>query len=66
MGFAGPVAEYMLMVWWSELNWDAPPGSGYLTSAVLLVCGITVLTMTVMGRPSPPVGPPVELAEAGV
>ena len=66
MGFAGPVVDYMLMVWWSELNWDAPPGSGYLTSAVLLVCGITVLTMTVMARPLPPVGPPVELAEAGV
>ena len=66
MGFAGPVVDYMLMVWWSELNGDAPPGSGYLTSAVLLVCGITVLTMTVMARPLPPVGPRVVLAEPGV
>ena len=66
MGFAGPVVDYMLMVWWSELNWDAPPGSGYLTSGFLLVCGITVLTMTIRGRLMPPVGPPAELAEAGV
>ncbi|HEY5784804.1 MAG TPA: hypothetical protein VIT65_08500 [Microlunatus sp.] len=65
MGFAGPVAEYMVMVWWSELNWDAPPGSGYLTAALLLVCGITVLMMTVIARPSPVV-PPEVLAEAGV
>ena len=66
MGFAGPVAEYMVMVWWSELNWDAPPGSGYLTSAVLLVCGITLLTMTLVARLVPPVGPRVVLAEPGV
>ncbi|HYI54031.1 MAG TPA: hypothetical protein VEX57_08695 [Microlunatus sp.] len=65
MGFAGPVAEYMVMVWWSELNWDAPPGSGYLTSAVLLLCGITLLTMTLATRLVPPVGPRVVLAEPG-
>ena len=64
MGFAGPVAEYMVMVWWSELNWDAPPGSGYLTAAFLVICGITVLTMTVVGRLLPPAGPRVVLTEA--
>ena len=66
MGFAGPDAEYMLIVWWSELNWDAPPGSDYLASAVLLLCGITLLTMALETRLVPPVGPPVVLAEAGV
>jgi len=64
MGFAGPVAEYLLMVRWSELNWDAPPGSGYLTAAFLVTCGIAVLTMTVVGRLLPPAGPRVVLTEA--
>ena len=43
MGFGGPVVEYLVMVSWSELNWDAPPGSGYLSAVLLLHCGQTVL-----------------------
>lgn len=64
MGFAGPVVEYLVMASWSELNWDAPPGSGYLTSAVLFLCGIAVSAMArtrsgaVMAEPAVP-------AEAG-
>ncbi|WP_344811610.1 hypothetical protein [Microlunatus aurantiacus] len=54
MGFAGPIVNYLLMVHWSDLNWDAPPGSGYLTAAFLLVCGIAVLALTFLRRPAPP------------
>jgi hypothetical protein len=68
MGFAGPVIEYLVMVHWSELNWDAPPGSGYLTAGLLVLCGLTLLTMSRLAgssrapcAPSPKV-PPSEAA----
>jgi hypothetical protein len=53
LGFAGMVADYMLMIRWSDADWDSPPGSGYLTAALLLLCGIAVLIMTALSpRPA--------------
>lgn len=57
MGFAGPVVEYMIMVHWSDASWDAPPGSGYLTAALLLICGVAVLIMTALSRQPRPASP---------
>lgn len=65
MGFLGLVAEYLVMVRWSEANWDAPPGSGYLSAAFLLLCGVAVLVMTAAGRRTQPTGPRVVLSDVG-
>ncbi len=65
VGFAGPVVEYLLMVSWSELSWDAPPGSGYLTAALLLLCGVTVLIATGARRRPRSTPRTAELAEVG-
>jgi hypothetical protein len=62
-GFFGMVGDYLIMVHWSDANWDSPPGSGYLTAALLLVSGCAVLIMTALSRqPAQPV-PDVELDE---
>lgn len=53
-GLTGLFADYSLMVRWSEANWDSPPGSGYLPSALFLVSGIVVLVITALGRPEQP------------
>lgn len=48
VGTVGMIVEYMVMANWSAASWDSPPGSGYLISAELLLCGIAVLVMTVV------------------
>lgn len=53
MGFFGAVAEYLLMASWSDAAWDAPPGSGYLTAGLLVLCGATLLVLTLSSRPRP-------------
>lgn len=64
-GFFGMIGDYMIMVHWSDASWDSPPGSGYLTAALLLVCGVAVLIMTALSRQSRPMAEPVELEEVG-
>lgn len=63
MSFFGPVVDYMIMVHWSDANWDAPPGSGYLTAAFLLGCGGAVLIATAVPRRRTPDTPRVVLEE---
>ena len=46
-------AEYLVMSTWSDANWDVPPGTGYLTAAVLLIAGGLTLTYAVR-RPGSP------------
>lgn len=48
VGTVGMIVEYTVMANWSAASWDSPPGSGYLISAELLLCGIAVLVMTVV------------------
>jgi hypothetical protein len=44
-GFVHGYAEYMVMGIFSDANWDFPPGTGYLTAAVLILSSILTLVM---------------------
>jgi hypothetical protein len=50
-GFVHAVAEYIAMTTFSDANWDVPPGTGYLTAAVLVTR--VVLTVVIMRSPTP-------------
>lgn len=63
LGFVGMVVDYSLMIRWSDADWDSPPGSGYLSAALFLVCGVTVLVMTAVGGRRQPTDPRVVLQE---
>lgn len=39
-------AEYIAMISFSDANWDFPPGTGYLTGAVLIISAILTVIMT--------------------
>lgn len=41
-GVAHTVLDYMMMIGLSDANWDMPPGSGYLTAALMVICGLLV------------------------
>jgi hypothetical protein len=45
-GFIHVMAEYTIMSNFSDRNWDAPPGTGYLTVAVIAVSAILTAIMT--------------------
>lgn len=58
-GLLHQLGDYMLMMLWSDANWDAPPGTGYPTAAIIVVCAVLVLRLglrtpspTVVGFPS--------------
>jgi hypothetical protein len=38
--------EYGIMITFSDANWDSPPGTGYLTGAVLIISGLLTLIST--------------------
>ena len=40
------MAEYLVMVKFSDANWDCPPGTGYLTVAVITISAILTAIMT--------------------
>jgi hypothetical protein len=40
------MAEYPVMVKFSDANWDCPPGTGYLTVAVITISPILTAIMT--------------------
>jgi hypothetical protein len=41
------IAEYMAMIIFSERDWDTPPGTGYLTVAVITMSAVLTVIMTV-------------------
>jgi hypothetical protein len=43
------IAEYVAMIIFSERDWDDPPGTGYLTVAVITICAILTVIMTLRG-----------------
>jgi hypothetical protein len=43
------IAEYVAMIIFSERDWDDPPGTGYLTVAVITICAIRTVIMTLRG-----------------
>jgi len=38
--------EYMIMIGFSERDWDDPPGTGYLTVATITISAILLVIMT--------------------
>ena len=40
------IAAYVAMIIFSERDWDDPPGTGYITVAVIAVCAILTVIMT--------------------
>jgi hypothetical protein len=40
------IAEYMIMIRFSDANWDDPPGTGYLTVATIAISAILTAIMT--------------------
>jgi hypothetical protein len=40
------IAEYLVMVKFSDANWDCPPGTGYLTVATITISAILTAIMT--------------------
>jgi hypothetical protein len=40
------IAEYAIMIRFSHANWDSPPGTGYLTVAVITISAIVTAIMT--------------------
>lgn len=45
LGVVGRVLDFAVMTGWSQLNWDIPPGTGYLGAAVLLLAAIVMAPM---------------------
>ena len=45
-GIFHQMLAYMIMVGFSERDWDEPPGTGYLTVAVITISAILILIMT--------------------
>jgi hypothetical protein len=40
------IVEYVVMINFSDANWDAPPGTGYLTVATITISAILTVIMT--------------------
>ena len=45
-GFIHVMTEYAIMIWFSDANWDSPPGTGYLTVATITISAILTVIMT--------------------
>jgi hypothetical protein len=47
-GLIHGMLEYTTMIWFSDANWDSPPGTGYLTVAVITISAILTAIMTLL------------------
>ena len=58
------VAEYAIMIKFSDANWDSPPAFGYLTVATITIPAILTAIMTLRmpqrGRDDQPQADPVQ------
>jgi hypothetical protein len=43
------IADFVAMMIFSDANWDVPPGTGYLTTAVLGLCAFVTLRYAISG-----------------
>jgi hypothetical protein len=58
------IAEYVAMIIFSERDWDDPPGTGYLTAAVITISAILAVIMT-LRAPRRVAGEPQQNHHAG-
>jgi hypothetical protein len=47
-GLIHGMLEYTIMIWFGDANWDSPPGTGYLTVAVITISAILTAIMTLL------------------
>jgi hypothetical protein len=45
-GIVHTTVEYVIMIRFSDANWDTPPGTGYLTVATITISAILTVIMT--------------------
>ena len=45
-GVVHMIVEYVIMINFSDANWDTPPGTGYLTVATITISAILTVIMT--------------------
>jgi hypothetical protein len=57
-GMFHQMLAYMIMVGFSERDWDEPPGTGYLTVAVITISAILIVIMTLRVARTPADGDP--------
>lgn len=46
LGLSAKLVDYVVMIGWSELDWDTPPGTGYVGAALLVAVSIAMLILT--------------------
>jgi hypothetical protein len=56
------VTEYVAVIIFSDRDWDTPPGTGHLTVAVITICGILTVIMTLRAPQKGADEPPSHLA----
>ncbi len=52
-GMVGALVDYSIMVVWSDLNWDTPPGMGYLSAAALVMVAVATVVLALRRRVAP-------------
>lgn len=53
LGLMGKLLNYVVMIGWSELNWDTPPGTGYLGAGVLVLAAMATAAVVVHDTRTP-------------
>lgn len=57
-GWMRTIGDYMTMIIWSNANWDAPPGTGYVTAATMAASGLVACWLGLRGGRTVTPGPP--------
>lgn len=65
-GIFHQMLQYMIMVGFSERDWDDPPGTGYLTVAAIAISAILIVIMTLRMPPRAAEADPQPLPRARV
>lgn len=54
-GFFRMMLDFMVMITWSQANWDVPPGTGYLPAIALVLAAVGVVVLTLWRTRSDPI-----------
>jgi hypothetical protein len=64
-GLVHAIVEWEIMINFSEADWDAPPGTGYLTITVITISAILTVIMTLFAPKSGADGEPHQDSHSG-
>lgn len=65
-GLLHQIGDYLLMMMWSDANWDSPPGTGYPTVALIAVSGVLVAVFGSRIRPDRNPSPQASMASTSL